>query len=188
MCRHRPEEVLDSVLIPQEPESMPKSNLAVLEAASHLPAAPRFLHLLSHTKMLIQSHGPYTTITGTTVFARAATSGERTEVTSVTDLATSLATAQDCIYSAQPWGSANEDLVYLKQVWEAAIAAPEEVLESDKMDLETVGWCIFGLTSGYVARPGKAPDARILSYKTRLRNALKMLPSMDAPGRDWNQY
>jgi hypothetical protein len=158
-----------------------------LEATSSMTNIERFLHLLQYTKLLVGRYGPYTTHRGTTVFTHAL-NPHPSKDPSTTDLALSLAAAQDSMNSAQPSGPANFDLDLFIHLWETTVAVLEEILARGSLPQEAFGWGIFGLSSGYMHAPANDVDAENLfeKYKYRLRAALLALPSMD--GRRKSEY
>ncbi|KAH9861191.1 hypothetical protein IAQ61_010928 [Plenodomus lingam] len=172
------------------PPAIPSTtNKNVLRAAESLPTIPRFLHLLSHAKSLIGSYGPYTTLPNTMVFVRADVTRDTSssQDASPAVLALSLAAAQDCKEYAQPQSLASQDLIFLEHLWMSTLAVLEELLETNKLDIETVSWGIVGLCAGYMV---KVQDQDFQSYKTRLSNALRLMPSLDWPGQgsQWDSY
>ncbi|KAH9864407.1 hypothetical protein J1614_010341 [Plenodomus biglobosus] len=171
------------------PHATPSTtNEDIHEPASSLPAIPQFMYLLSHAKSLISSHGPYVILTDTSIFARAeSTCSNNDGDASPAILATSLAAAQDCVDSAQPQGPAKEDIIFFHHLWKTTLAVFEAMLETDNLDIETIGWGVIGLCAGYMVKP---PDQVLQSYKTRLSNALRLMPSLDWPGQgpQWDSY
>lgn len=145
------------------------------------PAISRFSYLLRRVEELVQTNGPYTTYAGTTVFTRAPLARSSTKVISTSDLAVSLAAAQDSVGTAQIDRSTQEDSTAFKILWDTAIVVLEDIIQSGDLDHESFGWGILGLCAGYM--PGHwSEDSLFLAHKMRLHDALKQLPSMDSPG------
>jgi hypothetical protein len=144
-----------------------------------LPSVSRYLHLLRRGKTLIQAHGRYTTYAGTSVFSRAPVARDVTTEPSSTDLAISLAAAQDCIGSAQPEGPARDDLAIFEQLWNTTLSILELITEQNDFDHETFGWGIYGLCAGYIHHSSWKADTSFLSLKMRLYDALRKMPSMN---------
>ncbi|KAF2853217.1 hypothetical protein T440DRAFT_390525 [Plenodomus tracheiphilus IPT5] len=183
MACDRTEEVAQPFHTSRPPATPTTMNEDVLQAASSLSTVPQFLHLLYHAKGLVGAHGPYTLLPQTSTFTR-----DGGDDVSPKKFATSLATAQDCIDSAQPPRLANEDLKFFQQLWSSTLAAFEEMLEAGKLDIETIGWGVIGMCAGYMAKG--TSDQEFQAYKTRLHNALRLMPSLDGPGRGfrWAGY
>lgn len=164
-------------------------NGELLKADACLLEMPTFLLLFTHAKLLIRTQGPYTVAAGTYVFTRVPCTQDSTTVASTVDLAISLAAAQDCILITQPQSPANEDMLMSKKPWEAAVATLEELLQSGKLDAEVIGWGIFGLSSGYMARSATSSIVdNVQSYKMRLRKAFDLITSLDSTGQQWIRY
>ncbi|KAF2830845.1 hypothetical protein CC86DRAFT_283953 [Ophiobolus disseminans] len=151
------------------------------QPAYDAPAIPHFLELLHQSKALIETHGPYTTHPNTTVFQRAPISRNSAKEVSAKVFASSLATAQDCMNSAQAEGPAIHDLALFKELWDATLVALREILEIGNLDHETFGWGILGLSAGYMDKPFWKDNTEFLSLKNRLRDALMQMPNMDTP-------
>ncbi|PSN73452.1 hypothetical protein BS50DRAFT_543081 [Corynespora cassiicola Philippines] len=155
--------------------------------ASTLDPISRFQHLLHHAKMLIASHGPYTTYPGTTVLTRAAHARENIRPASTRTLAKSFAAAQDSASSAQPDGPAKDDLRLFQAVWEATIRALEKLIQDGNLDHESFGWGIYGLSSGYLpylASENSSADDMFHSYRKRLHDALRILPRLNSSSNE----
>jgi hypothetical protein len=154
-----------------------------IHSIDDMPIISRFLYLLHQSTTLVNTHGPYTSYAGTTVFSRAPRSRETTNQISKKDLATSLAAAQDCAGSAQVEGPAREDLAVFENLWNTTISVLETVLESGDLHHEIFGWGVIGLCAGYIGHSHWREDSPFLSLKTRLHDALKKMPSMDSTYR-----
>lgn len=159
------------------------ANVNVLTEAAHLPTISRFHYLLRHAKVLVHSHGPYTTHANTTVFTRATHPTPKPYGPSSTCMAISLAAAQDCIGSAQVPGPAKEDLHIFKHLWDTTIDILEGVLATGDLDHESFGWGIWGLCAGYMYPPSEASYEVFEEHKHRLHEALLALPTMDSTRR-----
>lgn len=168
----------------------------IVSTSFSLAAIPRFFHLLTHAKTLIQVYGPHTTYSETTIFARAPVprSTKTTKPASAKLLATSLAAAQDSIHTPQPAGPAREDLQIFKLLWDAAVDVLEKMLEEADLDHESFGWGVFGLSSGYISASATASvskqndDQMLEPLKQRLHDALRSLPSMTSPEHGRQSY
>lgn len=185
----------------------PPSTAEVLAASISLDTIPRFLHLLAHAKLLISVHGPYSTQPGTTIFTRAPTQQpmDVSQRPSAKRLATSLAAAQDSIHTDQPAGPAQEDLQAFTLLWHATISVLDKLLDMTRLDQESFGWGVFGLSAGYGAPNSPAssspdpvaevsssssqpPDPSFTQLKQRLYAALRALPSLSSPQHGRGQY
>lgn len=153
-----------------------------------MPILARFHYFLNHTKRLVQSHGPYTTHTNTTVFTRATHPQNRPHGPSSKNIATSLAAAQDSLGSAQVPGPAKQDLHIFKHLWDTTVDLLEEVLATGDLDHESFGWGIFGLCAGYIYPPSEAFYETFEEHKHRLHEALLALPTMDSPSRRRDEF
>lgn len=144
----------------------------------------KFYSLLRTATMVIQEHGPYTTLKGTTVFARASRAPMPGSTPSLVDVAQSFAAAQDCFESAQPDGPARDDLDMFTNLWNVTIALLEDIAHRKYLNPEALGWGAFGIASGYMssAKP-EVPRKSVALYKDRLHAALLMLPSIHRRNR-----
>jgi hypothetical protein len=142
----------------------------------------RFSRLLQQSKDLITIYGPYTTYSGTTIFTRAPLIRDSSEDLSTKDFATSVAAAQDCIYSAQVDGPAREDLATFERLSETTIQVLEMLLNTDDIDYIIMGWGVYGLSAGYMGQASRE-DSPFLSYKSRLHDALQKMPTMTSTSR-----
>ncbi|KAI8935514.1 hypothetical protein NX059_008085 [Plenodomus lindquistii] len=185
MAFDQPKDILQIFQTIKPPVTPSSRDEDVYKAACSLPTLPRFLHLLRHAKDLIATYGPYTKSSTTATFIRATVIRDGSSHAAPAILARSLAAAQDCIDSAQPPGLANEDLIFFSHLWTFTLAALGELLEAQKLDVETIGWGVIGLCAGYMN-----PGNEFQSYEIRLRTALKLMPSMDKPNRgsEWAGY
>jgi hypothetical protein len=145
-----------------------------------MPTLRRFYALLKQSKALIQSHGPYTVHPGTKVLLRAPVVANSSRQFSVDDLASSLVAARDCTRRAQREGDASSDLATFERLWHTTLSVLHIVLRTGEIDHVTFGWGIFGLCAGYIGHSSQVTDVYFLSLKTRLHNALRQFPSMDA--------
>jgi hypothetical protein len=57
------------------------------------------------------------------------------------------------------------------------------MLSSGELDYESLGWGVYGLSAGYMASPSRREASPILSYKKRLHDALRTMPSMNSTAR-----
>lgn len=96
------------------------------------------------------------------------------------DVAISFAAAQDCIYTAQVDGPAREDLKTFQRLWETTIAVLESLLDASTLDYVTMGWGIYGLSTGYIGHASWREDSPFLSFKLRLHTALRKMPTMNS--------
>lgn len=152
------------------------------EEPLHTATLPRFIELLNRVKSLVHTYGPHTTHNRTAIFARASSPSPRTMETSTTDLAETLAAAQDSISDMKADGVLSEDLKIFKQFWDTTVCMLEDILQSrDLEDHATFGWSIFGLSAGYMHPRFKQPDPQFKELKARLHAALFMLSSLDPP-------
>jgi hypothetical protein len=170
-----------------DPKPLPP-NKTILTQAIPMTNISRFLHLLQHTKALISLHGPYTTLPTTTVFSRSPNQPNPPTPPypfnpSLKALASTLASAQDCTYTAQPSGPAQSDLDLFTLLWDSCMAVLEEILARGSLPGESFGWGIFGLAAGYMHPPSHDLTVQNIfcSNKTRLHAALCMLPSIERP-------
>jgi hypothetical protein len=161
-------------------KSYPGDNIHSIDDMSIIS---QFLHLLHQSTSLIQTHGPYTTYTGTTIFSRAPSGKYTSNRASKKDLAISLAAAQDCAGRAQVERPAKDDLTIFQHLWNTTISVLELVLETGELHHEMLGWGVIGLCAGYVGHAHWREDSLFLSLKTRLQDALKKMPSMEPTHR-----
>ncbi|KAF1941295.1 hypothetical protein EJ02DRAFT_348045 [Clathrospora elynae] len=168
--------------------TLPK-NSEVLKNAFRMSNIERFLHLQRHAKLLVGTYGQYTTYSKTTVFARAHNPRKEYQEPTITELALSLAAAQDSLNSAQPDGPARDDLLLFQCLWEITIIVLEDILARGSLEQESFGWGIFGLSAGYIDPPANDLTIHNLftNHKDRLHAALSSLPSLD-PGRRRSEY
>jgi hypothetical protein len=158
-------------------------NRDVLAQAIRMTNIERFLHLLHHTKSLVGLHGPYTKHPNTTVFSRDVRLPPRPkpQAPSLKDLALSLAAAQDCAYSAQPSGPAQNDLDFFLLLWDSAVTVLESILARGSLPQESFGWGIFALCAGYMHPPARDLTLQnlFLSRKYHLHAALSKMPALN---------
>jgi hypothetical protein len=65
----------------------------------------------------------------------------------------------------------------------AAIEVLDIVLNSGGLDYETLGWGLYGLSAGHMVSASRRKASPILSYKKRLYEALRKMPSMNSMAR-----
>ncbi len=164
------------------PITLTTARFSNMEESASIQIIPHFLKLLREVQDLIHTFGPYETHLN--VFIRSINSPESTAQDAVRTLAASFAAAQDSISTPQPSGPAKDDLALIQRLWPTTLAALDYLLGTGNLDSEALGWGVFGLASGYIG----SSDPLFLSRKTRLHNALRLLPSMDQPGEKWKEY
>ncbi|KAJ8115519.1 hypothetical protein OPT61_g2842 [Boeremia exigua] len=159
------------------------ANNIILANALHMPKISRFHYLLKHSRILINSHGPYMTHPNTTVLTRARRASAKSYGPSSKCMARSLAAAQDCIGSVQVPGPAKEDLHIFKHLWDTTVELLEDILATGDLDHESFGWGIWGLCAGYMYPPSEVSYEVFEEHKHRLHEALLALPAIDSPRR-----
>ncbi|KAH7396765.1 hypothetical protein DE146DRAFT_614494, partial [Phaeosphaeria sp. MPI-PUGE-AT-0046c] len=148
-----------------------------------LSAAPHFRRNLGQAQALIRVHGPYTRYIGTSVFSRSPIARDCTKEVSIEEIADSLQAAQGCVGDAQPEGPAKEDLAMFQHLWHVAVSILDAISRTGDLDLEILGWGVFGMCAGHVVHDLRHEEEAFLLLKKRLHVALRAMPSLDAPIR-----
>ena len=152
---------------PSSTSSFPPS---VLEAAASLSIGARFKYLLTHTRFLVQHHGPYLINEHTQHLT--CTSRRQPQLSPVR-FADSLAAAQDSLSVTQPEGPIFEDLKIFVLLWDTTTRLLETIIDSHNLSLESFGWGAMGLAAGFIEA-----DELVSSHKQRLHTALTSLPTL----------
>ncbi|KAF2706176.1 hypothetical protein K504DRAFT_459495 [Pleomassaria siparia CBS 279.74] len=138
----------------------------------------RFKHLLETCTDLVHRHGPYKV--KKKVFERASRSPKAP--LSATQVATSLACAQDALPYTQPAGPANDDLQHMANLWNTAIEILSSTLaHRHALSLTSFGWGAYGLCTGYIPSDSHSSALdKFMRHKLRLYAFLKELPLLEA--------
>lgn len=144
---------------------------------------PRFVHLWEHAKCLINYYGANRTVPDSSIFTQAEVFAQTQSWPSTEAFARSLATAQDLVLITPPKGVAKDEIEFFNTLWDATTDVLEKALGEANLSLEVYAWGIAGLAAGYKAPSSTSASntKRFMSYKARLKAALKCLPSLSSP-------